>query len=930
MSLGQLALPSGTSASSAPAIVAHPFRPVAHGSIVTRHGGLERATTAAASVRMLSRTPAPAGPGATSSMKAPSASAGRGRASAGGLAAGASGALTPAAPTLLNGFAGTSQDGAIARFGTDQAVAPPDPNIAVGPNDVIEAANSTLSFFRRDGTLESSLDIGAFIGTPCGAHSVTDPRVVYDPSSGRFYFTVLSFDYPATTNNCVVLLASPTAGVATGTWNGYILSSTATVSGVPEADQPGLGFSDAVVAVTWNYFASNGGAFAGSQLDIIQKSDLISNRLANNTTDVVTGGPPSPQPVVSIGATGGHQFVVFNDSDKTCGNDGNPQSIGVYDFTGQPEQGTVAFSVAHPGVATATAGCAGTVPAPQLGMTATLSTDDDRLPNAVWENNVIWTGGGTDCTPSGDTAPRSCLNLDSISTANGVVATATQLIVGVVGAYLFYPAISVDRSGNAYVVFDESTAASEEAIMVAGIVGGALSPSTALHTSSTWYDPAGAACSPDCRWGDYSGAAQDPGHPNDVWVVSEDTDGNTTPNCGNSSHVCWNTFIGRYTYPMAPSISGLAAPTGPISGGRKVTVNGSDFLPGTTATFGGAPIPINPGTLSPDSFQVTTPPGSVGSPQAVQATDTAGTSAPTRADQYVYGDSFSLSGRSDVAAVNSTSAYVMASSGSRFAAPGAWASGAFFGSVATLAGDLNHDGMTDLVAVNSNNVWVERSTGHSFSSPVAWSSGIPFFGSKATLLADVNGDGRADLIAVNADNVWVMLSTGSRFSAPVRWSSNAPFSGGISTMAGDVTGNGRAALVAVNTTNTLVMTSSGTAFNPPTVWSKVPFFGSRATILGDVSGDGKADLLAVNNTTTFVMTSTGAAFNNSPAQWSSVAFYGSRATLLGDLHGNGREDLIAVDDASTWVMSSTATRFAGPVQWSATPFYGNVATVSGG
>jgi hypothetical protein len=484
------------------------------------------------------------------------------------------------------------------------------------------------------------------------------------------------------------------------------------------------------------------------------------------------------------------------------------------------------------------------------------------------------------------------------------------------------------------VVFDESTATSEEAIMVAGIEGGALSPMTTLHTSSTWYDPANGAgttpCTPDCRWGDYSGAAQDPSHANDVWVVSEETDGNATPNCGNSSHVCWNTFVGRYTYPVAPSISGLAAPTGPISGGRKVTVNGSDFLPGTTVTFGGAPIPINAGTLTPDAFQVTTPPGSIGSRKAVQATDTAGSSALTPADVYVYGHSFSLSGKSDLAALNRTSAYVMTSSGSRFGAPVGWSSGAFFGSVATLAGDLNHDGMTDLVAVNSNNVWVERSTGHSFSAPMAWSFGTPFFGSKATLVADVNGDGMADLIAVNADNVWVMLSTGSRFSAPAAWSSNTPFSGGVSTLAGDVTGNGRAALVAVNSTNTLVMTSTGTGFNPPTVWSKVPFYGSRGTMVSDVTGDGKADLLAVNNTTTYVMTSSGIAFNNSPAQWSSVAFYGSRATLVGDLQGNGRDDLIAVNDASTWVMRSTSTRFAAPVQWSATPFYGNVATASGG
>jgi hypothetical protein len=839
--------------------------------------------------------------------------------------------VSPAAPTFLNGFAGTSQAGAIGAFGGDQAVAPPDPNIAVGPSDVVEAANNTLYFFARDGTAEGGLDLNTFVGHPCGPN-LTDPRVVFDAATGRFYLSVLSYAYPSS-SNCVVVLASPLASPRGGNWVGYTLQNsdhTLPNGQIAEADQPGLGFSDNVLAVTWNYFGSADGLFYGSQADIIQKSDLISGVLAAKTVDSFVGGLFSPQPVVSIGSTGANQFVVANDADKFCVNDGRANAIAVTDFIGQPETSNVSYSTTFSTVSLATAGCSGTQAAPQGSVAPTLSTDDDRLLNAVWSGGVIWTGGDTNCIPSGDTVTRSCLNLDSIgATTGGVVSsTASQLIVGVNAAYLYYPAVSVDADGNAFIVFDESSSSSYEAVMVASVVGGVLSAFTTLHTSSTFYDPGPGPCSgsPDnCRWGDYSGAAQDPSHPNDVWVVSEDTDGTTTPNC--STVQCWNTSVGRYTYPHLPSISGLAAPTGPISGGRTVTVNGSDFLPGTTATFGGSPIAIN--NLTPDSFQVVTPPGTVGSLPAVQATDAQGPSALTPADRYIYGDSFSTGGKADLAAVNSNSAFVTTSNGSALGTPAGWASGAFYGTVATLAGDVNGDGMTDLVAVNSNSVWVELSTGHSFAAPVLWSS-TPFSGSKALLLADVSGDGKADLVAVNNNNVWVMRSRGTGFSAPALWSMNTPFYGSISTVAGDVTGTGRAALVAVNNASTYVMTSTGTTFNLPTQWSATPFYGSRATMIGDVSGEGRADLLALNSTSVYVMTSTGTAFT-APSQWSSGAFYGSRATVLGDLHGDGHEDLIAVNDTSIWVLSSTATHFTSPpTRWSTTPFYGGLATFSGG
>jgi FG-GAP-like repeat len=112
----------------------------------------------------------------------------------------------------------------------------------------------------------------------------------------------------------------------------------------------------------------------------------------------------------------------------------------------------------------------------------------------------------------------------------------------------------------------------------------------------------------------------------------------------------------------------------------------------------------------------------------------------------------------------------MASNGSNgFSAPARWSASPFYGSRATLAGDVSHDGKVDLVAVNDNSVWVMTSTGTAFNAPALWSSAL-FYGSRVTLAGDLNGDGSADVIAVNGESVWALLQPGrtARMRAAVR------------------------------------------------------------------------------------------------------------------------------------------------------------------
>src|SRR5450759_6038900 len=149
----------------------------------------------------------------------------------------------------------------------------------------------------------------------------------------------------------------------------------------------------------------------------------------------------------------------------------------------------------------------------------------------------------------------------------------------------------------------------------------------------------------------------------------------------------------------------------------------------------------------------------------------------------------------------------------------------------TLAGqsfvaDFSGDGKADLAQVGGETC-VAVSTGTAFGNLTPWQT-LPFFGTKATLAGDVSGDGKADLVAVNAGNTFVMTSTGAAFGAPSAWSST-PFYGSIGTFLADVNVDGKADLVAVNAGATFVMLSNGTSFGPPQLWSSTAFYGTVTT-----------------------------------------------------------------------------------------------------
>ena len=128
----------------------------------------------------------------------------------------------------IQAFAGTS-------FSTDSLpVAPPETQIAVSPGYVAEAVNISLTVWSRTGAspgaLIRSVGLDSFFHVPTG-YSFTDPRLVDDTSSNRWFLSGFAVD--ASDNTQTYITTSATSD-PTGAWN---ITRVATGTGVSEGTE---------------------------------------------------------------------------------------------------------------------------------------------------------------------------------------------------------------------------------------------------------------------------------------------------------------------------------------------------------------------------------------------------------------------------------------------------------------------------------------------------------------------------------------------------------------------------------------------------------------------------------------------------------------------------------------------------------------------
>ncbi len=388
----------------------------------------------------------------------------------------------------------------------DEGFQPPDTQVAAGPTDLVEVVNDSLSVWSKTGSLVEDKDLNPFFGVPSG-FIFTDPRVLYDNQSGRWFISGWSVDE---NNDSQTYVATSQTSDPTGAW---LVSTVQNNVGVI-TDQPMIGVCDDKVVMAWNEYSSSsaGLTYEGAQVLALQKAALEAGT-EPATASFTTADEFRLVPAQSLSSTEICYMTVNNASSDIIGSTATP-TLGVIALSGNPDA-TVTLTETDLPIATTTA-----PPDPrQPGGTTNDTQNDDRMLSAVWQDNVLWTSLTDACTPGGDSATRDCMRLDEVNTSGSAPSLTQDFDLAANGLDDYYPAVSLDSSGNLFVAYTASSPTLDPGayavVSPASSVASFTAPTT-IQAGLASYNGG-----TDARWGDYSAAAPDPSVAGAVWVAGE-------------------------------------------------------------------------------------------------------------------------------------------------------------------------------------------------------------------------------------------------------------------------------------------------------------------------------------------------------------------------------------------------------------------------
>ncbi len=435
-------------------------------------------------------------------------------------------AATPPGVSLTRQFEGLDDNDNVAVVGFSGT--PPDPQLAVGPDHVVEFVNVIGRIFNKSGDDIQTFSLSQFFSVPPG-HDDFDPRIIYDALSGRWFASYVSlFDSPAGTDTSLLHLAASQTSDPTGAWNVYSEGFTDVFP-----DYPGIGVTDDKFTISVNLFDIDEEFSTGEQTIVVEKADVMAG-VSDPATFFFAIDPNrfTVRPVHSLSALSDQYLATFDSFSFT--------TLTIIRVTGTPAAGnvaeaeatdlTVAFQDSPPPSVTAGSG--------------SIDSGDFRLLEAIWRGGSLWASASAVCTPPGDTSTRSCAHLMEVDT--GTNSIVQDIMFGEANQYYSWPAIRTDSSSNLFV----SLTRTNSSIFAEAVVGGRQASDPANTISGSTLLRAGEIVHQTGRWGDYLGAAVDPSSASCVWVVGQyakDTGGPDT------SLGYWGTFIAATSYAADPS-----------------------------------------------------------------------------------------------------------------------------------------------------------------------------------------------------------------------------------------------------------------------------------------------------------------------------------------------------------------------------------------
>lgn len=400
-------------------------------------------------------------------------------------------------------------------FGVDSSYTPPDCNGMTGPDHFVEFINGRFSVYNKtNGTrVFTSSDATFWInaGVSLGGAEISDPRLVYDPSVGRWFASAIDLNRGSEWSNRFLVAISASAD-PTQTWKGLAFQADPAGN---FADFPTLGLDKNGVYLGGDMFDTNGFDLGGNTLVSIPKADLLA---------------PSPTAArrksfgLLTGDSYGHIFqpVINLDFDESDGKVLAVDSLGI-DFL--PHSNLVWTAIQNaggPGSASLGTPMLGPVPdytvpvnPPQPGGDDNLDDGDARL-----SANVYQVGGVIYGTHAISVADRAAVRWYRLSAASGGLLESGTITHPDLD--LFYPSIAANKSG--IMVIGCNGCSSNSYISCYAYVGQTVNGVTTMKGPVRL--KAGLAAynhlvsgSSSYRWGDYSTTSVDPVDPFRFWTI---------------------------------------------------------------------------------------------------------------------------------------------------------------------------------------------------------------------------------------------------------------------------------------------------------------------------------------------------------------------------------------------------------------------------
>jgi hypothetical protein len=384
--------------------------------------------------------------------------------------------------------------------------------------------NVERKIWNKAGSPISTIVLATFYGT--GSDTMSDPKVLYDTLSGRWFSSMLDVS-----TNAVYVAASST-GDPTGTWAMYHV----TQAGGFLPDQPILGVSsDEVVVGVNDFLAVSPFSFQGGQYWVLSKSEMLAAAVTlDGTATTPTTSQVSPHPVRVLSSLSG-EFMVMTGAAVTPG---TPSTVlTLFTLTGVPP---AAVSVSTTSITILSAVSPSNAPQPSPAPAA-IDTSDGRVEDAVWNKNILWLASDDSCVISSVTL--SCIRLIQLNT--GTTTKTQDFDVGAAGFYFFHGALNVDGSGDLSILYGFSNSATKPSLAITGqATTDALNTVESSTTIAAGTDVEnGNQAGIGARYGDYFEAALDPSDSTKVWVAGEYENSGVSVSIGGYGTTHWATFI---------------------------------------------------------------------------------------------------------------------------------------------------------------------------------------------------------------------------------------------------------------------------------------------------------------------------------------------------------------------------------------------------